>query len=674
MPKDLSDSLRQAEDTIQSLQRELLAARTTISYYQQIFDSVPAIICVKNSELRYEMANQHLANAFATTVDALIGKVDADFSATPQEQEIFSADDRDVLHTQTLKIIPEERLTYADGSVHWLTTIKAPLFDKDGTCHRLAVIAMDISEHKRTQIALDDQIHLFNTMLDNLPIGIFMVGASDGKPLLANSKAFELLGRGIIPNAAKENLSAVYHAFIAGTSELYPTENLPLVRGMRGEAHHVDDMEVVRPDGTRRLLEVYGSPVLDSRSQPWASLVGFFDITERKQAEANHRRLEQHSQHTQKLESLGVLAGGIAHDFNNILMAVLGHAELCLSKMPEAAPGRENIQEIERAAGRAAELCRQMLAYAGKASFASETLNMGELIDEMSQLLKASISKKAVLQVYIEKGLAPILADPSQIRQIVLNLIINASDALGENNGVITVSAGMISCDNAYMKNRPWARELLPGLYNQLEITDTGMGMTDEVRMRIFEPFFTTKFTGRGLGLAAVLGIVKAHRGAISVSSAVGQGTSFTLLFPAAAHQSSAPSSPSVIPQLWRGQGTILLVDDEESLRWLGADMLSSLGYSVLTAEDGVEAVAMYRQHADDIRAIILDLTMPRMDGLETFTELRRINPHATVILASGYSSEDVAARFMGKGLTGVLQKPYSINKLKQSLAFTEQK
>jgi CheY-like chemotaxis protein len=328
-----------------------------------------------------------------------------------------------------------------------------------------------------------------------------------------------------------------------------------------------------------------------------------------------------------------------------------------------------SIQQIITAARRAAELCRQMLAYSGRATFALEKVNLAELIGEMSHLLKTSISKKAVLNLSLERGLPAILVDPSQARQIVLNLAINASEAVGDRSGVITVAAGATRCDVEYLKNTELHDGLAPGLYVYLEVTDTGCGMDAEIRARIFEPFFTTKFTGRGLGLAAVLGIVRAHKGAIKVYSELGKGTTFKVLFPALdIEEKGVRSHDPSLSGSWQGEGVILLADDEESLRALGAMMLERLGFTVLTAVDGRDALELYRRRQREISLVILDLTMPHMDGAQVLDEIRRINSDICVILASGYSKEDVAMRFAGKRLSGVLQKPYSLNKLRELL------
>jgi signal transduction histidine kinase len=415
-------------------------------------------------------------------------------------------------------------------------------------------------------------------------------------------------------------------------------------------------------DGMRLIRDADGNP---------REIVGsWIDITQRKLAEEEKARLEAQLQQAKKMESLGVLAGGIAHDFNNLLMVVLGHAELALEDISPMSPARGNLTEITTAARRAAELSQQMLAYAGKAVFMVERVGLRDLVEEMAHLLQTAISKKAILSLNLTRGLPPIEADPGQIRQIVMNLVINASEAIGDRDGVITVSVGTTRCDEEYLQKTELHDDLSPGRYVHLEVTDTGSGMSADTQARIFEPFFTTKFTGRGLGLAAVLGIVRAHKGALKVYSEPGKGTTFKVFFPALTDGEDATRSPEPSSLAdWRGQGTILLVDDEESLLTLGARMLEHLGFTVLTVADGLQAVNLYRERGKEIDLVLMDLTMPHMDGAEAFSELRRLNPEVPIVLASGYSHEDVASRFAGKGLSGVLQKPYTLAKLRESLA-----
>ena len=398
-------------------------------------------------------------------------------------------------------------------------------------------------------------------------------------------------------------------------------------------------------------------------------LLAVTDITERKSAENKRLQLERQMQETQKLESLGVLAGGIAHDFNNLLAVILGNASLALDELLPNSSARDSLEAIEHTALRAAELCRQMLAYSGKGRFVIESIQIGALIREMVSLLKASISKKAILHLNLEESLPSLRGDPSQIRQIIMNLVINASEALGEHAGMITLSTGLLNEPLDHLAGIHLDEQLAENPYVWLEITDTGCGMDPETQRRIFEPFFTTKFTGRGLGLSAVLGIVRGHRGMLKVSSELGNGTTFKVLFPATPQdQPAAPRPGEPKSNVWKGAGTILLVDDEESVRTMGRRMLERNGFQVLTAADGRAALKIYQAQRDAIALVLLDLTMPDLDGEETFHELRQIDPNVRVVMSSGYTESEIMPRFADQGLAGFLQKPYSTAALMECL------
>lgn len=398
-------------------------------------------------------------------------------------------------------------------------------------------------------------------------------------------------------------------------------------------------------------------------------LLAITDVTERKWAEEKRLQLERQMQQTQKLESLGVLAGGIAHDFNNLLAIILGNASLALDELPPNSPAHDSLMAIEATSLRAAELCRQMLAYSGKGRFAIENIRLGALIGEMVSLLKSSLSKKAILNLNLKEPLPTMRGDPSQIRQVVMNLVINASEAIGERSGVVTISTGVMECSHEYLCDVYLDERLTEGAYVWLQIADTGCGMDAETQRRIFEPFFTTKFTGRGLGLSAVLGIVRGHRGTLKVYSKPGKGTTIKVLFPIAAEDTMPVGAyDGAMPSDWRGTGIVLLVDDEESIRGMGTRMLERLGFQVLAAADGRAALEIYRARRDEIALVLLDLTMPHMDGTETFRELRRIDPSVRVVISSGYTESEIAPRFASERLSGFLQKPYALYALAQCL------
>jgi len=392
------------------------------------------------------------------------------------------------------------------------------------------------------------------------------------------------------------------------------------------------------------------SPVLDMTGQMAHQIIVDRDITaERKQQEK--------MEHVQRLESLGVLAGGIAHDFNNILTAIMGHAALARNQ-PEGMAS-EHLDAIEGASQRAADLCQQMLAYSGKGKFVVQSINLSELVDEMMRLLEVSIYKSVVMRYELAANLPAIEADLAQMQQIIMNLVINANEAIGERSGNIVISTGLMQIDSDYLNNVYVQEEQLePGRYVCLEVSDTGCGMCKETQQRIFEPFFTTKFTGRGLGMSAILGIVRGHHGAIKVYSEAGKGTTMKVLFPVVETDavSLKPDQQFVHTQ---GNGTLLIVDDEESIREVASIILQGAGYHTFTATDGVDAIEQLKRHINEIDCVLLDMTMPRMGGEEAFTELRRIKPDIKVVLSSGYNQQTATQRFTGKGLAGFVQKPY---------------
>ena len=307
-----------------------------------------------------------------------------------------------------------------------------------------------------------------------------------------------------------------------------------------------------------------------------------------------------------------------------------------------------------------------MLAYSGRGKFVLETIDLNFLLQEMLHMLQVSISKKAVLRLRPYASLPAVSVDATQIRQIIMNLVINASEAIGEKSGVISISTGCMDCDESYLRNVWLDENLSDGLYVYLEIADTGCGMSKEILAKIFDPFFSTKFTGRGLGMSAVLGIVRGHKGALKVYSEPGKGTTFKILLPAS-EKPAQLFNGTVQEEHWEGSGTVLLVDDEESARGVGIEMLKESGFTPLTAVDGREALEVYRAHPE-IAFVILDLTMPKMDGEQCFRELKKINPAVKVIISSGYNEFEVTQRFAGKQVAAFVQKPYRLSTLRNAI------
>jgi PAS domain S-box-containing protein len=415
-----------------------------------------------------------------------------------------------------------------------------------------------------------------------------------------------------------------------------------------------------RKDGTPVNVSLVISPIRDKSGQ----IIGIShvarDITEQKAFAENLRQ-------TQKLESLGILAGGIAHDFNNLLVGILGNASMALSEIPGDSPARGSIEGVLAASERAAQLTRQMLAYSGKGRFVLEPIDLSARIRETVPLIQAAIPRTVVLQLHLVEGLPAIEADPSQIQQLVMNIVINGAEAIPEGHpGAVTITTRIQDVHERYIGSHtePGALELEPGKYILLEIRDSGSGMNEATRARMFDPFFTTKFTGRGLGLAAVQGIVRGHGGSIDVSSAPGQGTIVRVLLPAQEQRVQPALQKQQRSGDLRGSGAVLVVDDEEMVRKFAQQVLEQHGYTLLLAEDGERGVEIFRRESHRIRCVVLDLTMPLMSGAETLARMKELRADIPIILSSGFSEADAVRRFEGKGLAGFLQKPYQITAL----------
>ena len=454
----------------------------------------------------------------------------------------------------------------------------------------------------------------------------------------------------------------------------------------------------IRPDGSRMALEIHSNYIRDSQGRIAGLRSFLLDITRRKRAEealqkvretlenrirertvelelANeflrremderrqrdeeHRKLEAQVQHAQRLESLGVLAGGIAHDFNNLLASIMGYASLAAMDLPDDSRPRRSVEQVLIAAKSAADLTQQMLAYSGRGTFVLDLLNVKDVIEGVVLLLESTISRKATLQLSLAADLPAIQGDASQIRQVVMNLISNAAESLGENSGVVSVKTGTVWADAGELPTLEPGRILPEGRYIFIEVADTGCGMDSETLSKIFDPFFTTKFTGRGLGLAAVLGIIRSHQGSIRVQSHLGLGTTFEVLFPAVEEFVSSPLEQAPKAETWRSEGVILVVDDQPAVRNLARMILERAGLTVLTADDGKAAVEVFAQHAGEIHAVLLDLNMPGMDGGEVFHHITQLVPDVRVVLCSGYNEQDVNTKLRGKKAAGFLRKPY---------------
>jgi len=421
-----------------------------------------------------------------------------------------------------------------------------------------------------------------------------------------------------------------------------------------------------RRDGSLITVEV--SATIISCNEKKIVCVLSRDVTDRKRAVEEEKERTIHVQQAQRLESLGLLAGGITHDFNNILVGILGNSSLALEEIAPDSPVRELIEQIDSSGRRAADLSKQLLAYAGKGSVLKQDVNLSEIVRENLALLESSISRKARLTLDLAKSAPAADADAVQIRQIVMNLLTNASEALEDRVGDITVSTGVITLSRSFLRDILLGKDLPEGDYAYLKVTDTGCGIDREIANRIFDPYFSTKLPGRGLGLAVVLGIVKAHHGAIDMESGSGKGTAITVLLPAGKDSVSRNIGAEVQLHAWKGSGNALVVDDEKIVIDLATNMLRTLGFSVVTARNGREAIDLFRERPAGFTFVLLDMTMPEMDGETAFRELRAIDPEARIVVTSGFSAHTCSIPFAGDPRIAFLEKPYTLETMADRL------
>ncbi len=545
---------------------------------------------------------------------------------------------------------------HKDGRLLDISATFSPIRDTTGRIVGASKIARDVTEHKRREENIERMAANLDRIYRLLPgvIYQFML-RSDGTMCMPFASEGVRQVFEVSPEEVRHDIAPIF-------ARIPPEDLAILTREIQESARtlsaHHHEFRYRRANGSVATLRGDSMPERDAAGNVvWHGFIT--DVTE-------SRRLETKLVESAKLESLGVLAGGIAHDFNNLLTGILGNASLARQELPPSSLGQPMLDQIETAARRAADLCKQMLAYSGKGRFVVQRLDLNKLIEDTTHLLQISIGKTCVLRFNLARELPAIKADATQLRQVIMNLVINGSEAIGNRSGVLALTTGVARVDNEYLKGfRPDASPP-PGDYVFVEVSDNGCGMDLATLAKIFDPFFTTKFTGRGLGLAAVLGIVRGHKGGLKVYSEPGKGTTFKLFFPVAAGKPQDSFSPFQDAAPFQASGTVLVVDDEETVRTVAARMLERLGFSVVMANDGREGMEKFRSNPTQFTLVLLDLTMPHLDGEETFRQMRMLNPTVRVILTSGFNQQEAINRFTGKGLAGFIQKPFELASLIQ--------
>ena len=593
----------------------------------------------------------------------------AQLAGTPVAELLDPAEPRNRAFLRAFLAAPGHRLidvesheTARDGRkkifLNSLTGIVA-----DNTLVRAWGTQRDITARREAELALAENRRLLDSMMDQLPGMSVRCTAGPGYPAIYISRGVERLTGYVADDFFSERIRyenlihpddrpLVWPEILSATAARRPFQTQYRLRDRHGAEHWVLELGhgLYHADGHLEFI--------DSLS---------IDITAQKTAEAGRLALERKLLDSQKLESLGLLAGGIAHDFNNLLTVVLGSASLARAELPREAAAESHLRQIETAGKRAAELCAQMLAYAGKGRFVVEPTDLNQLAEGLRSLLKISVGQHARLAFNLAPALPAVMADATQLRQIVMNLVINAAEAIGDRGGDISLATGLRAFDAAALAGSVTGAHCPPGDYVWLEVRDTGPGMTPEVLAKIFDPFFSTKFTGRGLGLAAVLGIVRGHNGALQVATTPGVGTTFRLLLPPVPGTPAGPApEPSSPP--WQTAARVLVIDDDATVRAVATAILGSVGFTAESAADGQAGLDLYRAAPARYDLVILDLLMPGLSGEQTLVELRRVRAEVRVLLMSGFNEGDLLARHAGGGPLAYLPKPFTRDGLRRAV------
>jgi PAS domain S-box-containing protein len=637
------------------------ALRASEAFIKAVMDNLPIGVAVNsvNASVDFSYMNDNFPAMYRTTREAL--SVPDNFWNAVYEDPVI----REEMRTRVL----EDLASGDPARAHWedvplsrkgetTTYINACDTPFPGTPLMISSV-WDVTERKQVEDELTGQKALFEAIFTCIPDAVVYTNV-DREVLGINSAFTVIFGFSIDDLAGKKT------AFFYESPEEYELQGKIRFNLTAAERALPYEVNYRRKDGSIFPGETLGTAIKTASGEVMGYIGIIRDITERKQAEKEKYTLEQQFQQTQKLESLGVLAGGIAHDFNNILAIIVGYCGLTKMDYEQA---ENHIPEIEKAAERAAALCRQMLAYAGKASLSQAPVNTWMLVDEMVSMLKTTIKHNVVIRPELGTDIPFIMGDASQLRQVVMNLIINAAEAIGDAEGEINIKLAQADIKEEQPEKDHLGFIIPTGRYIRFEVTDNGGGMDDETRSKIFEPFYTTKFTGRGLGMSAVLGIIKAHNGALQMESRLGHGTTFKVYLPVQFNSSESEKALQITASAaWQGSGTILLAEDEVQVKSIAMAMLQRLGFTVLEAANGKEALELYRQNAADITLVVTDMGMPVINGYDLFYKLKQLNPQLPIIISSGFGEADIASKIPGKEVAGMLNKPYRFEQLREVL------
>jgi len=626
----------------QALQKEVGEREAAERLLRQVIDADPSLVFVKDRDGRFVLVNKAVADIYGTTVEAQVGKTDADFNPNKGEVEHFLRDDRAVMDSRRPKVVAEESVTNpATGATRWFQTVKVPLLSPDGEAHRVLGVATDITERKRAEEALRRSEASYRGLVEHAAYGIYRA-TGDGTFLMVNPALFTMLGHG----SAEELLKID----IARDVYVDPAARARILARCEQFGSAIEEVAWRRRDGSVITVRLNGRPVRapDGALECFEFIVD--DVTDQ-------RALEERLRQTQKMEAVGRLAGGIAHDFNNLLTAILGSVDFLRRALGPEHPEHAETEEIQKAAVRAADLTRQLLAFSRQQVLAPKVLELDALVTNLEKMLRRLIGEDVDLRFAPKAPRAAVRADPGQLEQVIVNLVVNARDAM-PRGGKLTIDTATVDLDTGYA----WEHGTVePGRYVMLAVTDTGVGIDHAAQARLFEPFFTTKEFGKGtgLGLATVYGIVKQSGGYIWVYSEPGQGATFKVYLPRVEPAGEPVAAPQPPARALGGTETILLAEDEAAVRNLARRVLEKHGYKLLLAATGRDGVQVADQHGAPIDLLVTDVVMPEMGGRELAQRLTARQPGLKVLFLSGYTDDAIVHHGVLDAGVAFLQKPF---------------
>ncbi len=636
---------RQFEDAIESSQ----------NLYYKTIDALEYKIFIIDAQMKFVLVNaamQRWMISFGVDPNKIAG---SDIQKAPFWDESFRRDYKRVFKERE-NILSEETIEI-NGVKYIFDIQKIPIIESERVI-RIVTVIRDITGRKTAEKALKESEQRFRDMADNIREVFWL---QDRETVLYISPAFDEIWGMNSTEALKEGNPFLPQ--FPEEREIFQGSQLDKKEFKLTKSKY--EFRIIRPDGDIRWIRARTFPILKGGKKSMISGIAE-DVTDQKNSEIKQKTLEERANRNQRLESLGVLAGGVAHDFNNLLQIVRGYLELSLFSSGENEILQDNLKKAINATDRASDLTKQMLAYSGQGKYVVKPLNLSEKVQEMIDLVQATLSKKIELKTDLPLEAPTIMADQTQVQQIVMNLVTNAAEAIGKESGRIEICTGIIEINQEFLDSAIAADEASPGKHVFVEVNDNGCGMDEETKSRIFEPFFSTKFAGRGLGLSAVLGIVRSHQGAVQIESELGVGTRIRIMFPVKEEQELEleDTDLTIVQPLEKQTGNILIVDDEDEVLNVMSRILTNAGYTVFQAKNGEQALELFKKYQEKIDVVLLDYVMPVIDGREVLIEMKKHDESIPVLILSGLTREKMEKEFEDLKYDGLIQKPFQTEKL----------